>query len=123
MKKPPKGVYFKLDDTFEVLINFMGTRALITVLEDFKMIKKDKKGEELILPTKFNKYIDDVVVARIILSEGKKRFGKLYISKEAYNNIYESICIHVGDKILLDAYRKKNEKKKINVSEFFGCKK
>ena len=121
--KTIKGVY--IDTNFDYLVNYLGTQILCEQLEMAGIIKAGiiKVDKEYNVPKKFNKYIDDISVARIILYNSRKQFGKLYLSTNDFHKVHEEISFHVCDRIISDEYKKRNKNKPISISKFLKINK
>lgn len=118
--KTIKGVY--IDTNFDYLVNILGTQILCEQLE-MAGIYNLSQDKEYNVPKKFNKYIDDISVARIMLYHSRKQFGKLYLSSSAFHKVHEEISFHVCDKIISDEYKKRYRKKPISISKFLKINK
>jgi hypothetical protein len=112
-KNKKKGFYIPLN-SFEFIVEYMGTHALCTALLEAGLMKSSDDGK--IIPKKFEKYFpDDVAVARIFLCHSKRRFGQYYLSNEAAVSCDDEIKMHIVDKMLLHSFKKKKQ----TLAQFF----
>jgi hypothetical protein len=123
--KKMKGFYIELDIGFDYMVNFIGTKALCEQLEASGLEKSTQHLDKIyVVPKKYNKYIDDVAVARMVLLRCKKQFGKLYMSTKALEAVFEDVNFHICDRIVSSEFKKRSmkSKKPINLCDFFRLK-
>jgi len=107
-KTTPQGAKFNITnpDELNALIEVYGTHSLFIVLKSFGFLKENHQDA---IPKKYNKFIDDIIVTRIILTTGTlTKNGNLFITKANLRKMNEAIQIHIMDKIAV-YFHKKNQ--------------
>jgi hypothetical protein len=112
-------------DEFDTIVNVLGTKILCEQIELAGMVKTTKFDENVFtVPKKYNRYINDVVVARILILNSKLKAKSMYFTKATLRKAYDEISFHVCDQIITHEFNRRTKKLKepLSIGEFFDIK-